>query len=309
VKEITEEIKALPEFVAILVPPYVLIAAGFFFVLRAAYRSKSPARPLFLYPASCAFFITIIFIIWANLALITSRSSTAAIGHIFLPFYSITVAVAVFLVSWSVFYLTYFVVERVAKSSNRLTSTSILLLALLILALTGFTVQDRVARYKLLHAAASTDESPRAKILERVISTHDLALLSELAKNPSTPVNDLIRIYDSCKNHVEFNPPEYKVFFSLAQNPQTPPEILTDLAGHQEISIRSSVGTNPGTPIKILYHLANDEKSQIRTWLTSNPKIPKELLLQLSNDPDRMVRDYAQSYLRYRGLEKGSKAK
>jgi hypothetical protein len=294
-------------FMGIVILPYVFIAVGFFFVFRVAYRSNSQARPLFFSPLICSLIITSSFIVWGDHAIITSRSSTAAIGYIFLPFYSIAVAVAGFLFSWSFLYLGRFVLERLGKISNRLTSIPPLVLALLILSLTGFIVQGWVARHKLLNAttSASTDAESLEKILAQAISSRDLEVMSKLAKNSNTSISDLLRIFDSCKHNVaDFNPPEYIVYYSLAQNPQTPPDILVVLAKCQQSTIRLAVGMNPSTPTNTLFQLSNDKVSLVRTWLTSNPKIPKELLLQLANDPDKIVRSYAETYLRSRGYDK-----
>jgi hypothetical protein len=298
-------------FIGVLVLPYVLIVAGLVFLLRTAYRSGSPVRALFLYPLICSATATTGFIIWGHYAIATSRSSTAAVGYIFLPFYSVAVAGAGFLVSWSVMYIVRFTVERLGIISKRITAIPLLIVAVLTLCTTALIARHRLVRQELLRAAASASTNPDRleKILAGAFSSRDLPVLSLLAKNPSTPPADLIRIYDFSKHSVsEFNPPEYVVFHSLAQNPRTPPDILVVLAACPQMSIRVGVGMNPGTPTETLRKLSRDKENLVRSWMTSNPKIPKELLLQLANDPDQIVRNYAQSYLTYRGFDREARS-
>lgn len=267
-------------FIGILVLPYVLIVAGLVFLLRTAYRSGSPVRALFLYPLICSATATTGFIIWGHYAIATSRSSTAAVGYILLPFYSVAVAGAGFLVSWSVMYIVRFTVERLGIISKRITAIPLFVVAVLTLCVTGLIVRHQVVRHELWRAAASASTNPdeREKILAGAFSSRDLPVLSLLAKNPNTAPPDLIRIYDFCRHGVaEFNPPEYVVFHSLAQNPRTPPDILAILAACPQMSIRVAVGMNPGTPT--------------------------ETLRQLSRDKDNIVRDYAQTHLSSRSEE------
>lgn len=293
-------------FFAIVILPYVLLAAGFLLLICLAYQSRSPARPYLLYPTICSFVVTIGFTTWGHFAIITSRSSTAAIGYIFLPFYSVAVALVAFLVSWSLLFLVRLFISRPEQKSNRLSLLLPVGLAVMVLSVTGFIAWKWVSRTRLLNIAASASSPAELEaVLDNAISSHDLDVLSNLAKNPNTSPNELIRIFDSCKDQLsDFNPLEYTVYYSLAQNPNTPPDKLEVLAKCQQSTVRLAVGMNPSTPITILHKLAKDNDAQVRTWLTTNDKIPKELLLELTEDPDRIVRSYAETHLRYRGFDK-----
>ena len=253
--------------IGIIALPCVLMAMGFVAVQRA-YRSTSPTRPFFLCPLICSFITTSGFMIWGYHDICTSRSSTAAIGLLFLPFYSLAVAVAGFLISWSCLYVARFVVQRIRGIPFGFASVSCLALAIVLLVLTGYVVQNKVARHRLLNEAASgTDAGPLGKILADGTSSQDLEVLSELAKNSNTPVDALVRIYDFCKPNVtQFNPPEYPVFLSLAQNPRTPPDILIALAGCRQSTVRYAVAINPSTSTKTLRQLAEDQDELVRTY-------------------------------------------
>jgi hypothetical protein len=206
--------------------------------------------------------------IWGYHATCTSRSSTAAIGFLFLPFESIVVAVAGVVVSWSVLYVTHFVIQRINGIRVGLTSVVCLTLAIALFAWTGYVVQNKVARHRLLsEAATGTDVVSLEGILASSIVSHDIEALSKLAKNPNTPITDLVRLYDYCKpNIATFSPPEYPILFSVAQNPHTPSDILVILAACRQSSIRYAVAINPSTPTPTLRKLAEDQDVLVTTY-------------------------------------------
>jgi hypothetical protein len=227
--------------------PCVLMALIFSLAITVAYRSHSPARLFLLYPLICSFVITSGFMIWGYFAvyiiICTSRASLAGIGLFFLPLFSIAVAVAAIVVSWSCLYLAHFIIDRLKRIPLGITSIVFLALAIVLLSLTGYVVQNRVARYRLLNKAASgADANSLEKILSDGISCQDVEVLSKLAKNPNTPISDLVRLYDFCNpNIAKSSPPEYPVLVSLARNSRTPPDILVVLAGCHPSDIRSYV--------------------------------------------------------------------
>ncbi len=100
--------------------PCVPMAAVFFYAIRRAYRSRSPRRPLLLYPLICSVTMTGVFLMRGYYVICTSMSSTAAIGFFALPICSIGIAAAGFLFSWSVTYVVCFVMERLRRTSNKI---------------------------------------------------------------------------------------------------------------------------------------------------------------------------------------------
>jgi hypothetical protein len=68
-------------------------------------------------------------------------------------------------------------------------------------------------------------------------------------------------------------PPDDKTLqkYSLAQNPNTPPETLEFLATDEDRNVRRYVAQNPNTPQEILKLLATDEYSYVRYWVARNP--------------------------------------
>lgn len=252
----------------IIALPCVLMALSFFLLIKVAYRSHSPTRPFFLYPLVCSFVVTSGFMAWGYHAIYTSRSSTAAIGFLFLPFYSAALAVIAFVVSWSVLYMGWFIFQRIERTPVRPVSVALLALAVALLGWAGYVAQVGIARHGLLNEAASGHNVDRLEvILAEGVSLQDFEVLANLAKNPNTPANDLARLFDYCKPHIaEFNPPEYTILFSLAKNPNTRSDILVILAGCHQSSIRFTVATNPNTPTSTLSKLAGDSDVSVKTY-------------------------------------------
>ena len=60
----------------------------------------------------------------------------------------------------------------------------------------------------------------------------------------------------------------------VADNPNTPPEILTILARDEYWSVRYGVARNPNTPPEILTILARDENDYVRWGVAQNPNSP-----------------------------------
>jgi hypothetical protein len=261
--------------------------------------SKALVRPVLLCSLVPAFVITVAFAGWGLHSIGASRSSMAAVGYFFLPFYSIAVAIAAFVLSYSIGYLLRFVLEFLGLTTARMTSLPWVGVALLILLVSAFIVQNRIARHNLLAAAQSTPPEPT--LIGPALETHDLPVLARLARNPGTSVADLVRIYNACHEQMTMaHSRAYIVFYSLASNPKTPPDILRFLSRSQESSTRVRVGLNPSTPVDVLTQLAGDKEASVRTWVTHNPSLPTDNLRTLVNDNDRIVRDYAQSSLRSR---------
>ncbi|MBN2291769.1 MAG: hypothetical protein JXM70_05050 [Pirellulales bacterium] len=119
---------------------FLLMALVFFLAIKAAYRSHSPLRPLFIYPLIFSFIMTSGYMAWGYHAICTSKSSTAAIGFLFFPLNSVVVAVAGFLFWFSGLYVARFVAERLGLISERITSVFPLVLAIVLLILMEYVI-------------------------------------------------------------------------------------------------------------------------------------------------------------------------
>lgn len=63
----------------------------------------------------------------------------------------------------------------------------------------------------------------------------------------------------------------------VARNPNTPVDVLTELAKDSHWAVRVSVACNPNTPAEVLAKLAKDSDFDVRRYAACNPKL-KEVL-------------------------------
>ena len=252
--------------VGLIILPAVLLEVGFYSGFRRVNRLAPPTRFLFLYPLICTVIMTSGFVIWELHAISVSRSSTAAIGLFLLPFFSVAVAVVGFVVSWSILYVVRFVIQRLQRAPMRIASLLLMTLAIAVLAFTGYVVENKIARHRLLNEAVSGYNVDGLEvILAEGVSSQDFEVLANLAKNPNTPANDLGRLYDFCKPRIcQLGGSESSILLPLAGNPHTPPDTLTALATCRQSWIRNSVVRNPNTPISTLRQLTADQDELVR---------------------------------------------
>jgi hypothetical protein len=121
------------------------------------------------------------------------------------------------------------------------------------------------------------------KYSERI--THG-AIQKSLAKNPSTPEETLLDIFNDSKKLTM----GYSVQALLAQNTNLPFEMLQELGNGESTLARSYIAVNPLTPTDLLEELANDEDELVRMRATMNPKLKPETLIRLSDDEVANVR-------------------
>ncbi|GAJ25006.1 unnamed protein product, partial [marine sediment metagenome] len=76
----------------------------------------------------------------------------------------------------------------------------------------------------------------------------------------------------------------------LAENPNTPVEVLVELSEDEDSSVRRSVAKNLNTPVEVLVKLSKDKAGYVRYFVAFNPNTPVEVLVELSEDEDSGVR-------------------
>ena len=80
------------------------------------------------------------------------------------------------------------------------------------------------------------------------------------------------------------------VRWKVADNPNTPVNILEKLSTDEDLWVRRAVASNPNTPIDILEKLSTDEEWRVRCGVTENPNTPIDILEKLSEDKREYVR-------------------
>jgi hypothetical protein len=104
------------------------------------------------------------------------------------------------------------------------------------------------------------------------------------------------RVYDAILKHLEKSEGTklfrtFEKFFKKAKDPNTPPEILAQLAQHENKNVRAHVAVNPSTPPEALAQLAQDESGHVRYDVARNPSTPAEVLTKLAQDEGELTVD------------------
>lgn len=76
----------------------------------------------------------------------------------------------------------------------------------------------------------------------------------------------------------------------IANNPQTSPQVLAQLALDKSRFVREAVAANLQTPSDVLIRLALDQAWEVRRVVACNPKTPRDVLVQLAQDEKSWVR-------------------
>jgi len=79
---------------------------------------------------------------------------------------------------------------------------------------------------------------------------------------------------------------------NLAENPNTPSEVLVDLSKNHLYNVRRQIAKNPSTPIEVLVELAKDKDWTVLFELAGNLNTPPEILVELlRNRRDMPIRE------------------
>ena len=79
---------------------------------------------------------------------------------------------------------------------------------------------------------------------------------------------------------------DWHVRVSVAGNPNTPADVLTELAKDSDWHVRISVAGNPNTPADVLTELAKDSDCDVRYFAACNPKLKEVLTDKNKSDED-----------------------
>ena len=116
-----------------------------------------------------------------------------------------------------------------------------------------------------------------------ILNSHSVVRIS-VAGNPNTPVDVLMELAKDSDCDVRKN---------AAGNPNIPADVLTELAKDSHSVVRKNAAGNPNTPVDVLMELAKDSNCDVRISVAGNPNIPADVLTELAKDSDCIVRRYA----------------
>lgn len=112
------------------------------------------------------------------------------------------------------------------------------------------------------------------------VTDEDFLTRARIARDDNASPRTLRHIYDSINDQTDLN-----VLISLAQNRNTPEDILVKLSDHYDETVRECVACNPSTPDATLEKLAHDVMFSVVNKVTYNPKCvdPVAILNRLAN--------------------------
>ncbi len=160
-------------------------------------------------------------------------------------------------------------------------------------------------RFASITKAQST--SPATQEMQELFSLaaeeQDLDTLKQLSKNSSVAPELIRRLYSHAST-IDSETPNtgyYSILANLASNPNTPADVLNELAQSSYAEIRATAAGHTHISLATLVTLARDPQRSVRTAVTLNPVLPQDILIELTHDKDKLVRSYAQTALRRRG--------
>jgi len=93
------------------------------------------------------------------------------------------------------------------------------------------------------------------------------------------------------------------IFAYIAQNPNTPVQILEKLSYSLDIEIIISITKNPNIPIEFFSRLVNADNPEVRLEIVTNSNCPKNILIDCLKDPELIVRREALKILMKKHLK------
>jgi hypothetical protein len=214
-----------------------------------------------------------------------SKSSTAAIGYLFLPFYAAIMSVFAFLAGWCVGY--FLVWYRSPVKTGRISAIAAALVPVILLIPAGGVLTTLSHRREMRLAARNANTAP--KDLERLAENTNEYVLGDVAGNPKLSEATLRKL----ANHGG-----YLVDWGLAHNRSTPGDILSRLAGSANEYTRMYVAANPNAPAEVLADLSNDGMRDVRLSVAQNLSTPRSTIEVLLRDADETVRRLADAATR-----------
>ena len=292
-------------FVIPLSMPYLALTGGLFYLVRWHLRQPGEAARFRLHTLIAAVIACYAFLAWGVYEIFSSTSSTAAIGLIFLPFYSIAVAAAAFAVAWAGFTGIALVGSVRSHLGWPVPRWPHLALAAAILAVAMAGGSWGTSRQLLLQEADSeaTSEERLGEIARQAMAANNVDLLANVVRNSTSSAELLGLIFDHCLalGPIDGQARCYQVFVNIAGHRKASPAMLARLGDARDPALLTMVGTNRNTPVPVLEQLAHNPSSLVRTWVAGNPHLPLEALTPLADDPNPTTRNHARTALKRRG--------
>ena len=228
-----------------------------------------------------------------------SRSSTAAIGYLFLPLFSALMAIPGFVIGWCVGYFYGWRRSRIARRRGSAFAAALVPLAVAAWMATALWEGDQLAGevYRIrtmngveLEAVLNQPRFAGNKFILGAIAGNRNATSSALHRIAASNVPELYKPMGSYFDVMGSNTRGLAVMRLIASNPNTAPADLERLAEARSKDVGGEVAANPAASEATLRRLA-DEGHYLAEWgLSYNPHAPKDILAKLATSADEFTR-------------------
>jgi hypothetical protein len=120
------------------------------------------------------------------------------------------------------------------------------------------------------------------EVLARLAEEESEWILNPVAGNPNTTVATLRKLHHHPRR-------TWRLYYTLARNPNFPADLLARMAAQQDASCRRSVCWNPAAPLELLVSLSRDPDASVRSAVAGLTRTPLEALLALCEDKEVSV--------------------
>jgi ABC-type xylose transport system substrate-binding protein len=171
---------------------------------------------------------------------------------------------------------------------------------------TGFARLEELAKTSTaLARSVATNPNASPELLEELAKNRDKKIRQNLAANPNTPTQVLIKLGATFPFELLENPvfsllllenPNFleempqETLLELLRCPSVPESFLEWAISQKNSQIEQAVAENPGTPSTILELMADKASSGILRNIGANPNTPESVLEKLADKRDSSIR-------------------
>jgi len=135
-----------------------------------------------------------------------------------------------------------------------------------------------------IHLQTARDHHTAPAVLSELAADQSVGVRRLVAENPNTPPMAILQLAGDGRDSVRL---------ALTRNPKVRPEVLgnvlSDLAGDDDTSVREAVAKNHATPARVLSFLAHDCNRDVRGDVAGNSSTPVATLSMLFGSKDEDV--------------------
>jgi hypothetical protein len=250
---------------------------------------------------------TAIFVFYEIYITITSKSSTAAIAFVILPFLAIFVFLILFILISAILHL--FSIRKTHKEGEKIGKKKFVqaIIAIIVILIFFSSTFYFIRRNIYINESLTTsNRNEISKMYVAALAKRDVEVLSRIAKNPATPENIMNNLYDyALENNSENN--KYTICFpvarGLATNKSASSNLLDKLSDNNFPSdIHIMVAGHRNTSVETLVKLLKDNEELVRNRAIRNPNLPTENLKEIVKSTNSQDRETALAMLYYRGV-------